>query len=380
MEKKIRMATMSQDFADKLATTINVWVSAFAKYFVENYEELKDVSQDDMVENLRKVLDLPKPTTASGVMGLAPNLSNATASTPKEGAKRTRTAKKPAEDLGLWITVEEYSAKTKDGEKLCAYYPNRGTDEKKKHKVCCAPVSDTANADYLEWRCDVHKGNSGNIKKVINVKGPLQGIDKTQVIPGMTVPGAGMPPLPVGLGAINGSMPTPPLPPMPGALPKPNLTPPRIPGLPPMPVALPMKAPEMPKIPSPAKMPELPPPVAKPPTPKVEVPPVVVKQPSLARVAGMKDIHLIANDSELKNMLLEIDTSSGAAVIFAIGKFNGETPNPAPGNYLDMIVPLTQEEQSTAAMFSMGYRAYVKPVAIPSLPSIPGLPSIPPLP
>lgn len=379
MEKKIRMTTMNQDFADRLATTINVWISPFAKYFVENYEELKDVSQDDMIERLRKVLDLPKPAgSTGGLMGMAPNL---TAATPtKEGAKRTRAPKKPVEDLGLWISVEDYSAKTKDGEKLCAYYSNRVADEKKKQKVCCAPVSDTSNADYLEWRCDAHKGSSSNIKKVIDKKGPLQGIDKTQIIPGTTVPMVGMPPpLPVGLGTImGGTAPIPPLPPMPGALPKPNLTPPRIPGLPPMPgipgltappplPALPSLPPKpeiaAPKIPSPVKGPEAAP-----------EPPKPTKQPSLARVSGMSDKHLIAQDVDLKGMLLELDTSSGAAVIFSIGKFNGETPNPVPSNYLDMIVPLTQDDQNVVATYSMGYRPYVKPAAVPGLPMIPTLP------
>ncbi len=379
MEKKIRMTTMSQDFADKLATTINVWIGAFSKYFVENYEELKDVSQEDMTERLRKVLDLPKPTTASGVMGLAPNLSNATASTPKEGTKRTRAAKKPVEDLGLWISVEEYTGKTKDGEKLCAYYSNRVADEKKKQKVCCAPVSDTTNADYLEWRCDAHKGSASNIKKVIGTKSSMQGIDKSQVIPGMTVPGVGMPPLPVGLGSImGGSAPMPPLPPMPSSLPKPNLTPPRIPGLPPMP-SLPVKPATPQKIPGLSSMPELPPAISKAPSPKPE--PKIMKRANLARVVGMNEKHLIAQDTELNGMLLEIDMTSGAAVVFVIGKFNGgETPNPTPSNYLDMIVPLTQQEQETAATFSMGYRPYVKPVAIPALPTIPGLPSMPTLP
>ncbi len=175
----------------------------------------------------------------------------------------------------------------------------------------------------------------------------------------------------------------PPLPPMPSALPKPNLTPPRIPGLPPMP-ALPVKAeskpatpPKMPGLPGLSSVPELPPTIPEVPKPE----PKVVKQPSLARVGGMSDKHLIAQDAELKGMLLELDMSSGAAVIFAVGKFNsGETPNPAPSNYLDMIVPLTQQDQETAATFSMGYRPYVKPAAIPVLPTIPGLPPMPTLP
>jgi hypothetical protein len=369
MEKKIRMTTMSQDFADKLATTINMWISSFSKYIVENYDELKDVNEEDMTERLRKVLDLPKPTSGTGgLMGIAPNLT--TVSTPKDGAvKRTRATKKPTEDLSLWITIDEYSAKTKEGEKLCAYYSNRLTDEKKKQKVCCAPVSDTSNADHLEWRCDAHKGSTSNIKKVINVKGPLQGIDKTQAIPGVTIPAIGVPPpLPVGLGTImGGTAPIPPLPPMPNMLPKPSLTPPRIPNLPGMPPlpSLPPKI-EAPKIPSPVKVPS-----------PVPEPPKVVKQPSLARVAGMSEKHLIAQDEELKGMLLELDTSSGSAVIFTIGKFNGETPNPAPSNYLDLIVPLDQTEKSNASMYSIGYRQYVKPMSIPVIPGLPTIPTLP---
>jgi len=355
MERKIKMATMNAEFANALATSVNTWITPFAKYVVENYNDLSNVSVDDMIERFRSVLELPKPTGPVGVMGIAPSLNNAS---PKDSSKRTRAAPKKEAEESIWCTVEEYTAKLKDDCKICAYYSTRLKDERNE-KVCGAPVSDTSNSDPMEWRCSTHKGKASNLKKISNVKSSTQGIDKSHVVPGMNVPNLpmGAPPLPIGLGSLTGNQPTPPLPPLPTMMPRPtNMTPPKIPGN----VVIP---------PTPS------PPKNKPKTPVPEAP-IVKENPNLARMPGLANQHLIATNDALKNILLEIGSNNGTAVLYAIGKFSIDMNGLAPGNYLDMLTTLSTEEQAAVARFSIEYKQYVKPAPM-AIPSIPGLPPLP---
>lgn len=341
MERKIKMNTIQGEFANLLTVVINACVSPFSKYVVDNYESISGMSQEELSEEFKNLLELPKTTNPVNMMGLAPNL-NATIN--KEAAKRTRTVKKEV-DESVWCTIDEYNAKVKEDCKICAYYSTRLKDERNE-KVCGAPATDMSNSDHLEWRCAQHKGKASNIKKVFNTKSNIQGIDKSHVIPGFNIPGGMPPPMPIGLGPINGPIPTPPLPPMPSLIPKKELTPPR---MPPSPV----------KIPSPPKQEEKP-----------------KEQVELARLSGLSDNHLIAKNASLKSFVFELDMSNPQApVINCIGKFGTEVEGSAPANYKDAIIALSDEEQGTIVRFGIGYKFITTPV----LNKLPGLPPLPKL-
>jgi hypothetical protein len=347
MEKKFKMTTISSEFASRLSATINTWIEPFATFINDNKDELTNLSFEEIKEKLQGVLDLPKTSGLNNISNMAPSLPNLT----KEPKKRSSTAKK--EEASLWLSLEEYKTKDEEGESLCAYYSKRLTDHRKE-KVCCAPVSETENPDHKEWRCLDHKGKPSNINTALNPKGSSKGIDKSQLLPGTNLPTGipfGMPPLngigPIGAGII------PPLPPLPQKMNTPvKLSPP----------TPPKQVPMIPNLPPSVKEE-----VVKPPTPVI-----VKKQANINWVSNSNNTHLFSKDEELKHMLFELVKESGSVVI--IGKFDYETSDTLPNNYINDLSPLNQDEQKMITeVFSLTYKEYKKA-------NIPGLPNLPPLP
>jgi hypothetical protein len=351
MDKKIKMTTVEGYAAEVVTCFINKALGPIAKYVVENYSNIGESTEDELISEFRKLVDVKPPTVgAPGIMGMAPDINKS-----KEGVKRTRTTK---EEKSVWSTVEEFLAKTKDGEKLCSYYSTRASGDNK-NKVCCNPVINPTCEKYNDWRCQTHKDKKSTIDKMINKDSGLN-IDKSSIVPSLNAPNVTLPPmLPPMMGPVSSAVP-PPLPPsIPGMMaPKPST--------PKVPVAPVISSPvRVPKIATPPKEPE----------PVVETP----EQLDLARVAGLDNKHLMAKNASLSGMVFEYDTTSSTPGIYLIGKLNITYADAAPADYMDKLTPLSADEQKILSKFPQltGY----KPVApkIAPLPTLPGLPPLPQL-
>lgn len=347
------MSSINAEVTSVVLNVLNACVSPFAKYVKENYESIENISEEELRDEFRKLLDLTKSTTPTGgVSGLAPNLNGM--ASPKEASKRIRATKEKV-DESKWYTVEEFKTKSDAGEKICAYCSNRVKPENK-DKVCGGPAINGEETDCTKWRCESHKD-----KKTTEINKKMgksqHGIDNSKNVPGMTIP-SGIPPM---ISNLHGVNPIPPMPPLPSALMQSIGKKSSPPKLPPMPeVSKPLVVEEEPKK-------EIP----------VVTPPETIK---LGSVPGLNSNQYICINDSIKNCLVSINQASG--VYNTLGKLS-TLSNPMPSDYMDTLIELSADEQSNAERLGAKYTPPVKPTVIqainlPSLPSISGL-NLPPL-
>jgi hypothetical protein len=354
MDMKSKMTTVEGYAAEIVTCFINKSLGPIAKYVVDNYSNISESTEDELINEFRKLVDVKAPTPgAVGIMGMAPDINKT-----KEPVKRTRVTTK--EDKSVWSSVEDFVAKTKEGEKLCSYYSNRATGENK-NKVCCNPAVNVTSEYLVDWRCATHKDKKSSIDKVINSKDTGLSIDKNNIIPNLNVPKVplpGMPPPLLSMGHINGSTGIPPVPPniLGVKTGSPKLPPPPLPMAP---VSSPVKIP--PKIPSPPKEPVV-----------EEVKPESLE---LTRMVGLDAKHLIAKNEALNGFVFEYNPASGDTGIYVIGKFNTTfADNTAPATYMSNIENLSADEQKVLTRFPhvTSYKPIVTaPATLPGLPALP---------
>jgi hypothetical protein len=353
------MSSYSDDFTSMVANFINSLVHPFAKYVIENRENLSDITEDELAHAFREIYNISKPTNTMvntmpmGMTSMAPIINNMgipgmSNIAIKDTTKKTRTVKKDAPEQ-VWMTIDSFSKAIAEGAKICSFCSSRSKDHK--DMVCGARVDD-AEGDYTNWRCVSCKGKTGEIVK--KLKSSTTGISPGKVAPGLNIP-SNTPKI----------MPNPMLPPPLPTLP--NL--PTITNLPTLPNLSNLGLPKMPVLP------------VKPPTPvKVEeIAPTPETEPELAldNHPGLNG-NYIAKNEDLRNFIFAVDQVAG--VVNVIGKFDNDIPTPAPSNYMELLVELTPEEQASLVKYKvLKYKFTPTKLGfkIPGLPTIPGLPSLP---
>jgi hypothetical protein len=348
MDKKIKMTTVEGYAAEIVTCFINKSLTPIAKYVVDNYTNISESTEDELIAEFRKLVDVKPPVVgATSIMGMAPDINKT-----KETVKRTRAT--PKEEKSMWSTVDEFLAKTKEGEKVCSYYSTRGGDNK--NKVCCNTAVNMTSEKYTEWRCTIHKDKKSTIDKVVNKDSGLN-IDKSGIVPNLNAPKVNLPPMvPPMMGPITGAPSV--IPPLPQGIPMMNIksSSPRAP----MPVvnSSPVK---IPKVPTPPKEPE---------------PVEVTENLELVRVTGLDSKHLMAKNASLSGMVFEYDTASANPGIYLIGKLDIVYSDSAPADYMSKINPLSSDEQKVLSKFPHinGYKPVAPKIALPILPGLPPLP------
>jgi len=342
------MSSFKEQVNDVITNLLNEkYLVPIAKYVLENLDTIKEKNEDELVDSLREILEMPVPIisssntvsavkpapsmssmapmligsgTPSGVPGLGPIVPNTAA------AKKKVTRKEHPPQV--WMSLEEYQKNLEDGAKICGYYSSRSKDETKKDKVCGAAVDDTSNENPHLWRCTQCVGKAGvekQIKKAVN------GIDPTKSL-SAPIPSVPMPSALPSLSTIGSGEPK---------------------ALAPLPETIPV-------------------PMAKPMTPAPKL--------SLAVHPGLKPSHLKASNPDMKDMIFNVVDRATATVV-VIGKYP-LTDDPISSEYEYNIQQLTDEEQRKVRRYGVNYTytCLTHPVAeVPALPATSAM-TLPPLP
>lgn len=366
------MSSVKSQFESVVTYCLNSMVEPFAKYVVENHSALSETTEEELAHTFREMMSFEKPPASpvmqvGGMTGMGPSLAgglpagfgNIREVTPK----KPKTIVKKDAPAQVWLSVDEYKKYIKEGAKICGYCSSRAKEHK--DMVCGAVCENTSQKDERDWRCVTCKDKKGDIYK--KIPNPINGINPDKVFSNIHVPGSPsvpslqptLPPAPPSLSAF---------PNLNSLMPKPSI--PTIPSIPAMP-----SIPNLPSIPSI--------PMAPVPIPQPVVEPEPESQISITkRHAGLGAQHLLADNADIANVLLKLDSSSGTQVLMAVGKFSGSVPNPAPSNYLSLLTELDESDKAVVNRYKSisGYSFEGMPAALPSLPCIPPIPGLPSIP
>jgi hypothetical protein len=363
--------------------------TSFAKYVSDNKEKITNMSEDDMITAIMDCIEAPRvPQSMIGMSGLAPSLNSVQPVTAKTAkARSTKTTKDAPQQI--WIEVDDYKKRSDEGQKLCAYMPERSVQENRRNRVCGAKCEDADTEgvnDAVDWRCISCKNKGGIIKKrlegnkkaspkvtvsgtnIISPMPTLPGMPKpitngTAIFGNMSVPSAPMPSLPMpNFGGLPSIASTPSLPEQP-VIPK-TITPKRL---------TPKKALEMAPV-TPDSSDDEEEKVMSVPTPEpieTESEPMVWEW---IPVPGLS-MYYTSNQPGFKKVLFKFDQANSK--MYAVGRINGDINDSALKN----LVQLNDKEQTFVKNKTLTY-SYEGPAvsALPAmapLPSIPGLPGIP---
>lgn len=362
--------------------------TSFAKYVSENKEKITDMNEDDMITAMMGVIDAPRvPQPMIGMSGLAPSLNSVQPVAAKTTKTRAPKATKETPQQ-LWLELDDYKKRSEEGQKLCAYMPERSVQENRRNRVCGAKCEDTTIenvSDALLWRCVSCKDKTGVIQKKLegnkkpspkvavagtNIAGPmpvLPGMPKpisNGIFGNMAVPGAPMPALPM---PVFGGLPPQPLPEQP-IIPK-TVTPKRL---------TPKKALEMAPPSTPDSSDDEEAKVVPAPTPE-PVPEEIEVQPATWEwipVPGLS-MYYTSNQPGFKKVLFKFDQANSK--MYSVGRINADISADA----LKHLVQLNEKEQSFVKEKNLTY-SYEGPaipsLAIPGIPGLPGLPGLPSVP
>lgn len=358
---------MSGSVEFEFAAALNSVFYACAKYVLDNKDKLSDTTEDELVSAFATATKTPRTpnTVTPPLTGIIPGFGTIQATAPKTAVKRTKAVKDaPVQE---WIEFDDYKTRKDEGQKICAYFSEKGTQ---KNKVCaakCEDVDTTEKPDPLDWRCVTCKDKAGTIKKKFE-KAAKQ-TTPTRVVTGVNIPQVPLPPRPSMLGG-----PLPSMPPIFGNLSVPTPSGMVIPSTPsvglnppvPMTPSLPI-----PKLSSPKK---LPPVVPEPSEPeeesevKEEEPPAKIEW---LAVAGLEN-YFTTNYPGFKKVLFKLDRANQR--MYAVGRVNGEVDTDAATK----LVQLNDKETNFVAnIMKSSYTFEGSMMAtLPSIPSIPGLPGL----
>jgi hypothetical protein len=369
--------------------------TSFAKYVSENKEKITDMTEDDMITVMMGVIDAPRvPQPMIGMSGLAPSLNAVQPVATKTTKTRAPKATKDAPQL-LWLELDDYKKRSEEGQKLCAYMPERSVQENRRNRVCGAKCEDATIegvSNALLWRCVSCKEKPGVIQKRLegnkkpspkvavagtNIAGPmpvLPGMPKpisNGIFGNMAVPGAPMPALPM---PIFSGLPPQTLPEQP-VIPK-TVTPKR---LTPKKVLEPAPVPTTPDTSDDEEAKVVPAPAPAPTPEPAPAPEEVEPQPATWEwipVPGLS-MYYTSNQPGYKKVLFKFDQAN--TKMYSVGRINADISADA----LKHLVQLNDKEQNFVKEKNLTY-SYEGPavpaipaLAIPGIPGLPGLPGIP---
>lgn len=360
-------STIRSDMSEGMSIVLSPMIQTFSKYIIDNYDSLNNTTEDELVHEFYKLLDLPskitQPTVGMGMNNFGPNLSSIggipSGFGPLPGiqgkasiSRKSKSSKKDAPE-SLWLTVQDYMAQIASNAHICGYYCNRGDN---KEKVCAAAVSDYSSSDHRKWRCVTcmdKKAGSGDISK--KIKNPIEGINPGRAVPGVNIPPEfplpQAPPSFSGFPNMNGM-------PNPMSFGMAKATPPSMSGLPPLPMHM-GGLPSM-KIPSPIK-------------PLTPVPEPANQSLNLTSVSGLQNGHYMASNSNLKDVLFKVFTDEeGSNSALAIGKVATMSDEGVPSDYMVSLKDLSSDEQRNLVSYGISYK-YEKFMPAMSMPPLSGL-------
>jgi hypothetical protein len=305
-----------------------------AKYVIENHEGIKNSTEDELVHEFYKLLDLPVKKSSIGMgPSIGPVIGNI--SSGLGTSRQSKVVKKDAPDF-IWMSFEKYIEEKEKGMKICSHTASRSIN---KDKVCGARVDNPTSEDFKSWRCQKHaKGGpeSGSISRLM--KTPVNGIDPKIAVRGTNIPSpttgiSGLPPppftkpaMPSVLGGLSG-------------LPPPILKTPS-----PASISTPPLPPVMQKMPPP-------PPVPSPVPVKPVEPEPVAETNSLVKVEGLKDNHYLATHSSLNSILFKYD-GSGISAIGKLYNYNGKSVS---ADYMESLSELSLLEKQNLERMNIKY-------------------------
>ena len=351
-------STVRSEFENVVIACLQAIVGPLAKYVVENYDSLKETTEDELTDVFIERMNIPRPTVSApsmpiGMAGLTPNIGSGMppgfSLNIKETTPRKRTVKKDA-PVQVWLDQEQYESEIRKGSKICGYVFSRS--KLNKDKFCGARVDDATHSDEREWRCVTCAGKKGDIMK--KIPKPINGISPDKVFPGLSTPGTPHNVLPIP------SIPLPQMPPPMSNLPK---MPPPIP-VPSLPTGPAIGIPSF-------AIPSIPKAITPPPVKEPEPEPEPDTSISVTKLhPGLSDGQYFADNADTAGIIFKVDPVEKALV--AIGKYANEIPETMPSGYMDSVVELSSQEQAIVARYNLKYKFHKAPVlpnlVLPSLP------------